>query len=56
MSMLILKNATIVQLYPAKVEKNVDIVIENDEIIATGSSLASRYPWSAGDAGQRMRP
>lgn len=44
MSMLILKNATIVQLYPAKVEKNVDIVIENDEIIATGSSLASRYP------------
>ena len=44
MSMLILKNATIVQLYPAKVEKNVDIVIENDEIIATGSSLTSRYP------------
>lgn len=44
MSMLILKNATIAQLYPAKVEKNVDIVIENDEIIATGSCLASRYP------------
>ena len=44
MSMLILKNATIVQLYPAKVEKNVDIVIENDEIIATGSSLTSHYP------------
>jgi hypothetical protein len=41
MSILILKNATIAQLYPAKVEKNVDIVIENDEIIATGSCLAS---------------
>ncbi len=44
MSILILKNATAVQLYPAKVERNVDIVIENDEIIATGCALASRYP------------
>lgn len=44
MSILILKNATAVQLYPAKVERNVDIIIENDEIIATGCALASRYP------------
>ena len=44
MSIMILRNATAVQLYPAKVEKNVDIVIENDEIIATGCDLSSRYP------------
>lgn len=44
MSILILKNATGVQLHPAKVWENVDIVIENDEIIDVGPALAARYP------------
>lgn len=44
MSLLILKNATVVQLYPAVVQENVDIAIENDEIIAVGSHLCSSYP------------
>lgn len=44
MSILLLKNATIAQLYPAKVEENIDIVIENDRIIETGANLGQRYP------------
>lgn len=44
MSILVLKNATLAQLHPAKVEEGVDIVIENDRIIETGANLSPRYP------------
>lgn len=44
MSILMLKNATLAQLHPAKVEEGVDIVIENDRIIETGTNLSQRYP------------
>lgn len=44
MSQLILRNATAAQLYPAMVEENVDIVIENDTIVAVGRDLRSQYP------------
>ncbi|MTH48364.1 putative aminohydrolase SsnA [Intestinirhabdus alba] len=44
MSMLILKNATVVQLHPAKVQSNVDIAIENDLIKEVGTNLSQRYP------------
>lgn len=44
MSILILKNATAAQLYPAKVWENVDIAIENDSIIDVGPALSPRYP------------
>ncbi|EHM51602.1 putative aminohydrolase SsnA [Yokenella regensburgei] len=44
MSMLILKNATAVQLYPASVQENVDIAIEGDVIREVGSALSQRYP------------
>ncbi len=44
MSILMLKNATLAQLHPAKVEEGVDIVIENDRIIETGANLNQRYP------------
>ncbi|HDH0700009.1 TPA: putative aminohydrolase SsnA [Klebsiella aerogenes] len=44
MSILMLKNATLAQLNPAKVEEGVDIVIENDRIIETGANLNQRYP------------
>ncbi|HHS9690651.1 TPA: putative aminohydrolase SsnA [Klebsiella michiganensis] len=44
MSVLILKNATAAQIYPAKVWENVDIAIENDKILAVGPGLCQRYP------------
>lgn len=44
MSILILKNATAAQIYPAMVRENVDIAIENAEIIAVGSNLKSTFP------------
>lgn len=44
MSMLILKNVTAVQLYPASVTENVDIAIEGDEIRDVGPALSQRYP------------
>ncbi|EML9722858.1 putative aminohydrolase SsnA [Klebsiella aerogenes] len=44
MSILMLKNATLAQLHPAKVEEGVDIVIENDRILETGANLSPRYP------------
>lgn len=44
MSILILKNATAAQLYPAKVWENVDIAIENDTILDIGPGLTQRYP------------
>ncbi|MEW8990437.1 MAG: hypothetical protein AB2403_11380, partial [Klebsiella aerogenes] len=43
MSILMLKNATLAQLHPAKVEEGVDIVIENDRILETGANLSPRY-------------
>ena len=42
MSILILKNATAAQIYPAKVWENVDIAIENDKILAVGPGLCQR--------------
>ncbi len=42
--MLILKNVTAVQLYPAKVQEGVDIAIENDVIVEVGDALTHRYP------------
>ena len=44
MSIVILKNATAAQLYPAKVWENVDIAIENDKILDVGPALSQRYP------------
>ncbi|HCR57472.1 MAG TPA: putative aminohydrolase SsnA [Raoultella sp.] len=44
MSILILKNATAAQLYPAKVMKGIDIAIENDAILDIAPGLAQRYP------------
>lgn len=44
MSTLILKNATLVQIYPARVQENVDIAIEDDLIVEVGSRLSDRYP------------
>lgn len=44
MSQLLLKNATIAQLYPAMVQGNVDIVIENTDIVAVGNDLCHQYP------------
>lgn len=44
MSTLILKNATVAQLYPAKVQQLVDIVIEDDLILEAAPNLSQRYP------------
>lgn len=44
MSMLILKNATVAQLYPAKIVDNVDIAIDGDLICDVGPALSQRYP------------
>ena len=44
MNMLILKNVTAVQLYPASVQENVDIAIVNAEIHDVGPALSQRYP------------
>lgn len=42
--MLLLKNCTLVNFHPCRVEHNSDIVIEGDRIIAIGSSLSALYP------------
>lgn len=42
--MLLLKNCTAVQFEPCRVEHGIDIVIDNDKIVGTGSNLSSRYP------------
>ncbi|WP_054178929.1 putative aminohydrolase SsnA [Trabulsiella odontotermitis] len=44
MSMLILKNVTAAQLYPAMVMENVDIAIEGDILHDIGPGLSQRYP------------
>ncbi|WP_049855612.1 putative aminohydrolase SsnA [Trabulsiella odontotermitis] len=44
MSMLILKNVTAAQLYPAMVMENVDIAIEGDVLHDIGPGLSQRYP------------
>jgi len=41
--MIILKNATVVQLYPAQITSGVDIVIENEFIKAVGKNIAANY-------------
>jgi putative selenium metabolism protein SsnA len=42
--MLILRNATAVQLAPAMLREAVDIAIEGDLIVAVGNDLLARYP------------
>ncbi|VDR26888.1 Uncharacterised protein [Raoultella terrigena] len=44
MSILILKNATAAQIYPAKVMEGIDIAIENDAILDIAPGLASAIP------------
>ncbi|MFA6026991.1 MAG: putative aminohydrolase SsnA [Ignavibacteriaceae bacterium] len=41
--MIILKNATVIQLYPAQVTTGVDVVIENEVIKAVGKNIAEKY-------------
>jgi len=41
--MIILKNATVIQLYPAQVTTGVDVVIENEFIKAVGKNIAENY-------------
>lgn len=41
MSILILKNATAAQIYPAKVWENVDIAIESDKFSLSAPACAS---------------
>ncbi|MDP1993621.1 MAG: putative aminohydrolase SsnA [Ignavibacteria bacterium] len=41
--MIILKNATVVQFYPAQVTTGVDVVIENEFIKAIGKNIAKNY-------------
>lgn len=42
--MLILKNATVVQFEPAKVQHDTDIAIENNVIQEVGSNLVAKFP------------
>ncbi|MCW8333579.1 putative aminohydrolase SsnA [Vibrio paucivorans] len=42
--MLIIKNATAVQMEPAFIKEGIDIAIENDLIIEVGESLGAKYP------------
>ncbi|UJF18337.1 putative aminohydrolase SsnA [Vibrio sp. SS-MA-C1-2] len=42
--MLVLKNATAIQFEPALVQEGVDIVVDNDLIVAVGSNIAANYP------------
>ncbi|WP_034945067.1 putative aminohydrolase SsnA [Erwinia oleae] len=42
--MLLLRNCTAVQFEPCRVEQDIDIVIEGEKIVDTGSNLAGRYP------------
>jgi putative selenium metabolism protein SsnA len=41
--MIILKNATLINFYPADVKENIDIVIDKNKIIDTGKGIASKY-------------
>jgi len=41
--MIILKNATVIQFYPAQVTSGVDIVIENEFIKEVGKNIAEKY-------------
>ncbi|NCS82374.1 MAG: chlorohydrolase, partial [Ignavibacteria bacterium] len=41
--MIILKNATVVQFYPAQVTRGVDVVIDNEFIKAVGKNIAEKY-------------
>jgi len=41
--MIILKNATVVQFYPAQVTSGVDVVIENEFIKAVGKNIAEKF-------------
>ncbi|NCS82632.1 MAG: chlorohydrolase [Ignavibacteria bacterium CG1_02_37_35] len=41
--MIILKNTTVVQFYPAQVTRGVDVVIDNEFIKAVGKNIAEKY-------------
>ena len=41
--MIILKNATVIQFYPAQIISGVDVVIENEFIKAVGKNIATKY-------------
>lgn len=42
--MLILKNCTLVDFQPCRVQEHADIAIDGDKIVATGSNLTANYP------------
>lgn len=42
--MILLKNGTILNFNPARVDRNTDVVIEGNKIIAIGQQLSSQYP------------
>ena len=42
--MILLTNATILNFIPAQVDKNTDVAIEGNKIIAIGRQLSSQYP------------
>ncbi|GAG87453.1 unnamed protein product, partial [marine sediment metagenome] len=42
--MILLANATILNFNPARVDKNTDVAIEGNKIIAIGRQLYSQYP------------
>ncbi|MFA6596533.1 MAG: putative aminohydrolase SsnA [Ignavibacteriaceae bacterium] len=41
--MIILKNATVIQFYPAQITSGVDVVIENEFVKAVGKNIAANY-------------
>ena len=42
--MILLTNGTILNFNPARIDKNTDVVIEGNKIIAVGRKLSSQYP------------
>ena len=42
--MILLANATILNFNPTRVDKNTDVAIEGNKIIAIGRQLSSQYP------------
>ncbi|HEX2865578.1 MAG TPA: putative aminohydrolase SsnA [Ignavibacteriales bacterium] len=42
--MIILKNANVMSFYPPSVENNMDVVIDENEILASGRNISGDYP------------
>jgi predicted amidohydrolase YtcJ len=42
--MILLTNGTILNFNPARVDKNSDVAIDGNKIIAIGQQLSSQYP------------